>query len=196
MALHTSMTGDEHLRNVNMHLAEDTVNDFWRWAFGKLGTNNVRGVFTEWLVAKLLKVPLNSVRNSWDEYDLVATNGVTIEVKSSAYLQTWQQKGNSKIVFSNLRNHVPDATKAGGYAEPATYNADVYVFCIQIESDPDQWDATDLNQWRFFILPKAVLEKRGTNSLSLSVLASLTDELTADQFRNNATKMIRSLSNK
>jgi len=42
------------LENEKGALLSATVLDFWQWAFSDLSMNNIRGVFSEWLVAKLL----------------------------------------------------------------------------------------------------------------------------------------------
>ena len=96
------LTGNEQLRSSTASLENATVLDFWRWAFSNLQMNDVRGVFAEWIVAKLLNIPLN-VRDPWSEWDLITRDGVRIEVKASAYLQAWSQKQPSRIVFTGLK---------------------------------------------------------------------------------------------
>lgn len=71
-------------------LAKASILDFWQWAFSDLCANNVRGVFAEWLVAKLLDIDLPDARDSWAAWDLQTAEGVTIEVKCGAYVQSWE----------------------------------------------------------------------------------------------------------
>ncbi len=67
-----------------------TVADFWSWAFSDLRANTTRGVLAEFLVAKAVGAT-QPVREAWDNYDVLAPDGTRIEVKSSAYLQSWTQ---------------------------------------------------------------------------------------------------------
>ncbi|MHB0998540.1 MAG: hypothetical protein ACYC27_04775 [Armatimonadota bacterium] len=94
------LTGNEVLTNCPDN-QKSTVLDFWKWAFSGLKANNIRGIFAEWMVAKLLGLDV-PIRDSWAECDLITPDGIKIEVKTSAYLQVWQQKGLSKISFSGL----------------------------------------------------------------------------------------------
>jgi hypothetical protein len=62
-----------------------TVADFWRWACSDLRENTTRGMLAKFLVAKAVgdRRPL---RIGWDNFDVVAPDGTTIEVKCSAFL--------------------------------------------------------------------------------------------------------------
>ena len=75
-----------------------TVSDFWRWSGSDLLSNTWRGIVAEFLVAKALGLT-NKVRLEWDTVDLVTPDGVKIEVKSSAYLQIWDQKIHLAVKF-------------------------------------------------------------------------------------------------
>ncbi|MEW6234032.1 MAG: hypothetical protein AB1656_01470 [Candidatus Omnitrophota bacterium] len=185
------LTGGEYLDSSQNELIRNTVLDFWQWAFSDLRSNDIRGVFAEWLVAKLLDIPL-SVRDSWAEWDLIMENGIKIEVKASAYLQTWKQKQPSRIVFSGLCGRKLNA-ETNQYAPISTYNADLYVFCVQIEKNTLLWNALDLNQWRFYLLTKNQLAQYKTKSISLKTLAAAADELTADGFCQYAKIVIESI---
>jgi hypothetical protein len=104
-----------------------TVVDFWRFALSDLRMNNTRGYLAEFLVAKA--VGATAGRVEWDAFDVLAPSGARIEVKSSAYLQVWDQRPPSRIVFSGLTGRT--WSPQGGESSVATYNADVYVFCVQ-----------------------------------------------------------------
>ncbi len=159
------------------------ISEFWRWAFSDLKQNNVRGVFSEWLVAQILELDLTQARESWDAYDLITPTGITLEVKSAAYLQSWTAEYGqlSKIVFQGLKGKT--WTPKAGYSESATYNADFYVFCLQICKDPAQWNALDLEQWEFYVLPKVTMESLNLKTIGLSTLSRLTPSLNAIGFR-------------
>ena len=184
------LIGNERIQGAVCSLDNTTVADFWRWAYSDLCANNVRGVFTEWLVAKLLGLDLSGVRDSWAPCDLVTPYGTKIEVKCSAYLQTWKQpQGPSKIVFTGLKARQWDPES--GYSDTPGFNADFYVFCIQIEKDKSKWNALDLDQWRFYILPRDELVRLGCKSLSLTTLTKIAREMTGSEFQQKATELIR-----
>ena len=71
---------------------------FWQWAYSDLVGNTERGVLAEYIVACALGIN-NEDRILWGRYDLVTPQGVTIEVKTSGYIQTWEQQKLSNIKF-------------------------------------------------------------------------------------------------
>jgi hypothetical protein len=159
-----------------------TMSDFWLWAFGDLRSNNVRGVFAEWMVAQILGLEPNP-RGSWDNYDLQLRDGRTVEVKASAYLQVWHTAASppSKILFTGLKgNRWLDAEQKRS-TEGKTFNADLYVFCVQIERDSERWDAFDLAQWDFYVVPRAQLEAYGAASLQLTTVQRFAQKVTAEE---------------
>lgn len=72
--------------------------DFWRWSASDLVSNATRGILAEFIVAQALGLE-TGVRAEWDAYDLVTSAGLNVEVKSSAYLQSWFHKELSAISF-------------------------------------------------------------------------------------------------
>lgn len=182
--------GTERIKNAALCLEHDTVEDFWRWAFGDLKANNVRGVFAEWMVGRILGLPRPDLpRDSWAECDLKTEDGFRIEIKAGAYLQTWEQKAPSRVVFSGLKGQTWNPTDA--CSGTATYNADLYVFCVHTEKDPAKWDALDLDQWRFYVLTRQEVEATGQRSLALSVLEKTATALTAAELRTRAGAIMR-----
>jgi hypothetical protein len=161
-----------------------TITDFWAWAFGDLRSNNVRGVFAEWMVAQLLGLQPGP-RGSREEYDLMLPTGLTIEVKASAYLQVWHSPDTrpSVIQFTGLKGDKWIDESQRRNSPEKTYNADLYVFCVQTERDPERWDAFDLSQWDFYVVPPAKIERHGSNSLRLSVVQGFSSKLTANELR-------------
>jgi len=51
-----------------------------------------RGVLVEFIVASAIGVDLNSVREEWGAYDLTIQDGIRVEVKSAAFIQSWEQR--------------------------------------------------------------------------------------------------------
>ena len=148
---------------------EGTVADFWRFAMGDLRTNNVRGYLAEYLVAKA--VSATQQRVEWDAYDVVTPDGVTIEVKTSAYLQVWAQNKPSTILFTGLC--AKTWTPQDGYSATSSYNADVYVFCVQTATSHDAYDPLELSQWDFYVLPKSVAAATEQKSLGINRVKTL-----------------------
>jgi hypothetical protein len=90
-------TGDEPLHLAG-HSTEFNLLGFWQWAFSNLASNALRGVLAEYIVACDLGVSAGT-RTEWDAYDLKTPEGIKVEVKSAAYLQSWQQSAHSKVCF-------------------------------------------------------------------------------------------------
>ena len=76
-----------------------TILDYWKWAHSDLMDNAERGAFAEYLVACVVGGKAQK-RINWNSYDLLSKEGITIEVKTSAYLQTWGQDKLSNIQFN------------------------------------------------------------------------------------------------
>jgi len=184
MSARHRLTGHERLYGSTAAPGDAMVLDFWRWAFSDLCADHVRDVFAEWMVAKLLGIPL-AVRDDRNEYDFVAPNGVRIEVKASAFLQGWpQSKRLSSVVFSGLKSRQYAATP---------YRADMYVFCVQVEKDPERWDALDLSQWRFYTVTGPEIAQLGQKHLSLGTLRKMCEGMRAGEFRPQAMRLIAAL---
>ena len=129
--------------------ADKTVLDYWRWAHSDVLENVQRGVFAEYLVAAALDIT-GAARIGWAGYDL-DYDGAKIEVKSSAYLQTWRQRGLSKILFRIGAHQQFDETGAMYDADPR-YVADCYVFCVFTDTDGPKVDVLDTNRWIFYVV--------------------------------------------
>ena len=150
---------------------EGTVADFWRFAMGDLRTNNVRGYLAEYLVAKA--VGATQQRVEWDAYDVITPDGITIEVKTSAYLQVWAQNKPSAISFTGLC--AKTWTPQDGYSAASSYNADVYVFCVQTAASHDAYDPLELKQWDFYVLPNSVVAATEQKSLGINRVRTLSN---------------------
>lgn len=111
------------------------------------------------------------MRIDWTPHDLTSPSGRRIEVKSAAYLQSWDGDP-SKIIFSIAprRAWYPDA----GYEPYAARHSDLYVFCVYTAQNRDQ-SILDLDLWDFYVLPTAVLnrERPTQKTISLGSLDSL-----------------------
>ncbi|MFN6945974.1 MAG: hypothetical protein ACK4ND_13580 [Cytophagaceae bacterium] len=131
--------------------------DFWCWAFSDLLNNTTRGILAEFLIANALRID-QTCRKEWNAYDLITEKGLKIEVKSAAYVQSWEQKKVSEIKF-NI------ATTKGWDAETNTYSptsqrqSDVYIFALLKHKDKNTVNPLDLDQWLFYVLKTAEINK-------------------------------------
>ncbi len=159
------MTGDEPIAG-----AGATLRDFWAWTLSDLRTNTVRPMRAEFLVARALRAA-HRPRIEWDPYDVVTPDGVRVEVKSSAYLQAWAQTKPSAINFSGLV--AKTWTARDGYSPAGSYNADVYVFAVLTTTDHATYDALDVDQWSFWVLPRSAVAATGQQSMGLARVQAL-----------------------
>lgn len=141
--------------------------DFWQWAYSDLVGNTERGAIAEYIVAIACDIDDNT-RVSWDSYDLSLKNGLKVEVKSSAYLQTWKQKRYSTPIFN-----IPK-TKAWNFIDN-TYDterkrqADLYVFALLAHLDKETINPLNTNQWEFYILSTNDLNDQLKDSKQISL---------------------------
>lgn len=157
---------------------------FWTWAFSDFLSNALRGVLAEYIVS-LAADCTHHPRTEWDAFDLLTKDGLKIEVKSAAYLQSWQQRQPSTIRFDIGLKRGWDA-RTNLHAAAAGRAADVYVFCVFAEQDRAIADPLELTQWFFLVCPThqlnstfpnqksvglATLERLGLRRLSFAELA-------------------------
>jgi hypothetical protein len=183
--------------------------DFWQWAMADLCDDDVKGFFAEWVVHKLLGIE-SPRRVSWANNDLVTSHGVTIEVKASAYWQSWKVLNEfGKSLPPSERKHGvnPDSTiRFGGLRardSASTVNLEterilkshLYVFAFQHEKDITRWNAMDLSQWEFYILRASeVASLAPGRTISLTKLRTIQDPLSANGFVNIASRLIDSVA--
>lgn len=150
--------------------------DFWRWSVSDIVSNAARGRFAEFIVGTALGFKLDNIRNEWDAYDLKTKEGIKIEVKSSAYIQSWNQKDYSPISFSIKPARYWDAATNIQDNKPIRH-ADLYVFCLLKHKDQDTIDPLKMEQWDFYVLPTYRLDnyKRSQSSITISSLKKLTE---------------------
>lgn len=161
------------------HTLELTLQDFWKWALSDLVVNTSRGVLAEYVVAMALGITDTGLRKEWASIDLTTLNGTTVEVKTSAYWQSWGQEKRSAINFGirPTREVIEGTAK---YRKEAKRHADVYVFCLLDHEVKVKLNPLDLDQWGFYVLPTYVLDQefpldnsKSTGTISLSKLKKL-----------------------
>lgn len=167
-----TLQGTEPFRRQGVAL-DHSVGDFWRWAYSNLAANNLRGHLAEFLVGSDLGVTAKP-RVEWADHDLLTKTGTKVEVKSAAYLQSWNQSRCSPISFGVAPTRSFNSVTGKRDGEPAR-GADVYVFCLLAHKDKPTLDPTNLDQWQFFVIAsrKIDVELGAQESISLGRLLKL-----------------------
>lgn len=158
------LSGDEPLAGATNTYA--TVVDYWRWANSDLIGNVSRGVLAEYFVA--LAVGATALpRDPWAAYDVVDPQGVTIEVKSAAYLQAWDQRALSKISF--LVRATANPTVVLGERPLVSRRSHVWVLALLHHVDQATLNPLDLAQWSFWVIPTSWLNARERSQHSIAL---------------------------
>jgi len=140
---------------------ELTMSDFWIWAYSDLSNNIQRSVFAEFVVASALGITnMESERSRimWRPYDLLTKQGYRVEVKSAAYIQSWDAKHPDHITFRIAPARIPDETGDYKLDAPLQRNSDLYVFCVYTAMTVDE-SPLDMDLWDFYVLPTHVLNR-------------------------------------
>lgn len=166
-----TLTGDEHFSFYNVPINR-LLNDFWSWQASDLLNNSVRGALAEYIVATALNLDMGEARNIWNDHDLLY-NGLSIEVKSSSFLQSWEKEEMSRIVFTIYESRPATASIWDG--DDIRRHSDIYVFCVFACQDRSVADPLKLEQWEFYVLSTRVLDAKvgHQKSISLSSLKQL-----------------------
>lgn len=170
------MTGTEVILSPNGQVIGQLL-DFWQWAYSNLMGNAERGALAEFIVACALGIS-DSERVSWDKYDLLSKENVAIEIKTSGYLQTWEQKDLSKLIFG-IQPTYGWNSKTNTYESVQKRQSDIYVFCVHKHKDQATADPLQLVQWDFYLMPTVLINKKfgAQKTATLSALIKAGAEL-------------------
>jgi hypothetical protein len=166
------LTGSETFHESGRVLSFDVL-DFWRWSSSDLVSNTLRGQLAEYLVAQALDLTADC-RVEWGACDLRTPDGINVEVKSSAYVQSWVQNRPSVISFGIQPSYGWDPVTNTSLPERRR-SADVYVFCVLHHADRTTLDPLNVDQWSFYVLSTAILNEKlpQQKTISLSALLAL-----------------------
>lgn len=168
---------DDGLINSDLKL-DGKLLDFLSWAYSDLCDDVNKGIFAEWLVAKILGIK-SPRRYLWANSDLETSNGVRIEVKASAYWQSWKalnpdgsQKDLSKVIIQpdnkiRFGGLVAKDTIDNSKQEFGSLKSDYYCFCFNTEKNYEVWNAMDISKWEFYLVAAKDIQ---TKSVSLKWL--------------------------
>jgi hypothetical protein len=170
---------------------EKCLVDFWAWAYSDLLSNATRGVLAEFLVGVALGV-VEQPRIEWDHVDL-RYRGKLVEVKSSAFLQTWNIQHTDTPPTRLSKPSFDVGEKLGWSSETNTGTttpnraADCYVFCLYAEEDPSRANPLAVDAWEFYVLPTIEINTRlqSTKRIGIKPLRRLTAKCSHAELRRN-----------
>ena len=165
----TLNTGSESL-TIDSKPIGKTIGDFWSWSASNLLGNTLRGVFGEFIVASALEIKLKHLRTEWQPYDFEYDNH-KIEVKTSAYIQTWGGDKKSTIQFGIALTRYWDAESGKFTEEEPKRHADIYVFGLLNCEDKNIVNPLNMSQWVFYVLHTSTLNERCPNQRTIGLTA-------------------------
>lgn len=152
-----------------------SIQNFWQWAYSDLIRNVNRGAFAEYIVKTALEfgtcdsssTKQAPVRISMDAYDLLNPEGIRIEVKSSAYIQSWESEHPARISFRIAPAKTLDENE--NYSNKSIYarHSDIYIFCVWTAMSRDE-NILDLSLWDFYVLPTKTLNEKLPNQKTIT----------------------------
>ncbi len=168
----TRKNGNEQFQD-NEKLLTFNLLSFWQWSSSDLVGNTLRGMLAEFIVASAVG-STEGTRTEWDAFDIETPDKIKIEVKSSAYVQSWSQQKLSSICFGIQPTLGWDA-KSNTYSKQRIRQSDIYVFCLLAHKNKDTIDPLNLDQWVFYIMAAETLNKAVGNqkTIALSSLEKL-----------------------
>lgn len=163
-----ALTGEEPFHRAGAALPF-VVRDFWSWSASQLVGNALRGLVAEFLVGRAVNSDLRT-RTEWDAVDLVTSEGISIEVKCSGYIQSWAQKRPSQPSFDVAPKRSWDA-RTNTSSQVPRRAAQLYVFALHHHAERATVDPMDVTQWTFFVVPTARLDAVHPQARRLSLRA-------------------------
>lgn len=168
-----------------------SVQDFWAWAYSDVLSNRNRSVFAEFLVASALNLT-DKPRVEWDAVDL-RYQGKKIEVKSSAYLQSWRQSKLHSPRFEVGKRRGWDAEE-NIRLELGARCADCYVFCVYAEKDVRNVDVLNIGHWQFYVVGTTRINEIFVNqkSVSLSRVRNMCESIRYENLKQAIERVLAS----
>jgi len=161
-------------------------------AFGSaLVTNVLRGQVAEAIVALALEPEWNWCSADYSGWDFERADGLRLEVKQSAAMQSWSTGKPSKAIF--------DVAARTGYWEAGTEwiakagrPAHLYVFAHHGIYGDDA-DHRDPSQWGFYVVPSHVLPD--VKQLGLATISTLTSVVPVAALANTVRAAASQIAN-
>jgi hypothetical protein len=114
-----------------------------------------------------------------------------IEVKSSAYLQSWHQNVLSNIRF-DVAEHEGWDPDTNIVSMERMRPADCYVFCLYAEKDRSRVNVLDTSMWEFYVLATGQIncELKAQKSAGLNRIKSMTEPVGYGQLRKRVDRVV------
>ncbi len=165
----------------------DVVSKASEAAFGKrLVTNVLRGQIVEAMVALALEPEWTWCSADYSSWDFEHPDGTRLEVKQSAYRQSWEPVPGAKIAPGFDVKARTGRWEGTVFVQEHGRAAHIYVLAYHDRRD-DGADHRDPQQWEFFVLPSVIIPtvariglgsvRRLTNSVSIAELAGRVNEV-------------------
>lgn len=144
-----------------------------------LVNNAFRGMLVEAMLAQVLEPEWRWCSADWASHDFENAEGVKLEVKQSAALQSWHKPGDSPS-----RGSFDIASRTGRYEgarwidEPGRA-AQIYVFAWHPIVDHGLADHREPNQWQFY--PVSARDLPDQKTISLSRVSAFAEPCSIDQ---------------
>lgn len=168
-----------------------TILDFWSWAYSDILENVHRGYYAEFLVGAALGL-LDVPRVGWTGYDFLYC-GQRIEVKSSAYLQSWH-KADSKPTSPNfnIAEKIQWDPDGGPVSAIPVRACECYVFCLFTARNRSTVDVFDARAWEFYVVPTSDVasEHKARKQLPLAMLQKMTTPVAWSALREEVDRVV------
>ena len=176
-----------------VNMGELTLGDFWSWAYSDVVSNGNRSVFAEFIVGTALDAT-QAPRIEWDAVDLRYA-GKLIEVKASAYTQSWAPATKPGPITFGIAKKLPWDAETNQSGSTPVRSADCYVFCLHNERDREQarLRILDVASWEFYVVATVQIERQfgDQKSVSLAALAKLRAPVSYAQLRSAVDEALR-----
>lgn len=164
-----TLTGNEHFIFDDMPIGK-LLGDFWSWNSSSL-LSNLRGALAEFIVATALELDDDICRKCGGPYDLETSTGLKLDVKSSAYLNSWEADQIFNIQFNITPATLDIKADSNGASK---HRSNVCVFCVYAGKTEEDTPLL-LDQWEFYVIPTSKINQKycDRSSISLNSLLSL-----------------------
>lgn len=132
-----------------------TMLDFWKYQFSNI--YDLQDQIAEFLVGKALGLNEAQNRDGWTLYDMKYRNAC-IEVKETGYYHSWQEKyADGKISQQRSFGIHPAYSKYKNSSSDLARQNDIYVFCLNTGTTPEDSNPLELGNWEFYVIPTSVI---------------------------------------
>jgi hypothetical protein len=172
--------------------ARDIVEKTCSAAFGKpLVVNYLRSMLVEAMIDVALAPDWEWVSGDWAGWDF-QKDGVKLEVKQSAALQTWTTKAPSRGTF--------DIARRTGHWIGNEWNkglrryGDIYIFARHPVSDRQGADHRNPHQWRFYVVSETSLVLANQKTITLSAVERLVSSVGFEEVARKVDEVMAELT--